>query len=237
MGNSYFQLKQFRIEQGDCAMKVTTDACIQGAWTTANPTPQRILDIGAGTGLLSLMMAQKYPEAIIDAVELDTEAATQAESNFKASAWAGNMQVFCTDISHYTTAEKYELIITNPPFFNNSLQGPELKRNLARHTGTLGYQQLFEAINLHLSTNGIASVLLPRPESASLEQIINENGWHIHRTLHIKDNDNAAVKRVVFLFGRQTPLQRHGQILVIKENNGDYTSVFKQLLGPYYLHL
>jgi tRNA1Val (adenine37-N6)-methyltransferase len=137
LGNSYFQFKQFTVHQGDCAMKVTTDACIQGAWTPVQKDEVRILDIGAGTGLLSLMLAQKAPNAIVDAVELNEQAATQAGQNFAGSPWADRLNVICSDIQGYRATHKYDLIISNPPFFNNSLKGPEASRNNARHTTAL----------------------------------------------------------------------------------------------------
>lgn len=218
-------------------MKVTTDACIQGAWTPVQKNSGRILDIGAGTGLLSLMLAQKAPNAIIDAVELDEQAAMQARQNFAHSPWADRLNVICTDIQGYTAAQKYDLIISNPPFFNHSLKGPEEARNNARHTTTLTYEDLFKSIDDNLNTGGLASVLLPRPESDLWEKLVEKNGWHIHSSLHVKDNDNAIIKRIVFLFGRHSPARRQTQLLVIKQSDGSYTEPFKQLLGPYYLKL
>ncbi len=237
LSNSYFSFKQFTVHQGDCAMKVTTDACIQGAWTPVPKEAKQILDIGAGTGLLSLMLAQKTPSAIIDAVELDEKAAMQARKNFVDSPWADHLNVICSDIQGYTAEHKYDLIISNPPFFNHSLKGPEEARNNARHTTTLTYEDLFKSIDANLNTGGLASVLLPRPESDLWEKLVEKNGWHIHNSLHVKDNDNAIVKRIVFLLGRHSPDKRQTQQLVIKQSDGSYTEPFKQLLRPYYLKL
>lgn len=216
-------------------MKVTTDACIQGAWTPLTFEAKRILDIGTGTGLLALMLAQKPSGTTIKGVELDYKAARQAEQNFRSSPWAERLSVEFTDIKEYTATVKYDLIISNPPFFNNSLQGPNAEKNRARHTETLSYEELFNAIDRNLTDNGLASVLLPCPETELWGKLVTENGWHIHQLLQIKDNDNAPIKRMVFLFGRMSPNIRQSQLLVIKKTDGAYTDIFKQLLGPYYL--
>lgn len=237
LSNSYFNFKQFTVHQGDCAMKVTTDACIQGAWTPVDKEVKRVLDIGAGTGLLSLMLAQKAPNIIVDAVELDEQAATQAGQNFAGSPWPDRLNVICGDIQAYMVTHNYDLIISNPPFFNNSLKGPEASRNKARHTTTLSYDGLLNAIDKNLNPGGLASVLLPRPESDLWEQLLEKDGWHIHSSLQVKDNDNATIKRIVFLFGRHSPDRRSTQLLVIKQSDGSYTDAFKQLLSPYYLKL
>lgn len=235
MSNSYFRFKQFNINQQDCAMKVTTDACIQGAWTPTN-NAKKILDIGAGTGLLSLMMAQRAANAQITAAELDITAAKQAGENVSATPWNDRVQVIQTDIRIFESNDKYDLIISNPPFFNNSLLSDKDARNKARHTASLSYDDLFNAINLNMSETGIASVLLPRPESDIWEDMIGRHGWHIHRTLLIKHTEGAAIKRVVLIAGRR-PAQRIDEVLTIKLADGDYTPDFKQLLAPFYLLL
>ena len=237
LSNSYFRFKQFTVNQGECAMKVTTDACIQGAWTTVATDTKRILDIGTGTGLLALMLAQKATNVLIDAAELDNEAAAQARQNFSDSPWNERLNVISCDIKEYHAPYKYELIISNPPFFNNSLQGPAANRNMARHTDTLSYNDLLDAIDRNLAPKGLTSILLPRPESLLFGKLIEEKGWHIHNCLQIKDNNNAAIKRVVLLTGRVTPNVRATETLVIKQHDGSYTDRFKQLLSPYYLQL
>ncbi len=237
LSNSYFRFKQFIVNQGECAMKVTTDACIQGAWTPALDGTERILDVGTGTGLLALMLAQKATDALIDAAELDNKAAAQAMQNFSDSPWNEQLTVISCDIKEYHAPYKYDLVISNPPFFSNSLQGPAANRNMARHTDTLSYNDLLDAIDRNLAPNGLASILLPRPESLLFENLIEEKGWHIHNCLQIKDNDNAAIKRVVLLTGRIAPDVRAAETLVIKQHDGSYTDKFKQLLSPYYLQL
>src|SRR4051812_8170670 len=117
MSNSYFQFKRFRIDQGSCAMKVTTDACIQGAWCPISPDVKAVLDIGAGTGLLSLMLAQRNDDICIDAIEYDKDAAIQAAGNVLASGWRDRISILYADVRDHRFARRYDLIISNPPFF------------------------------------------------------------------------------------------------------------------------
>lgn len=133
MSNSYFQFKQFRVEQDRCAMKVTTDACIQGAWTPVLPSVKNVLDVGTGTGILALMLAQKNSEITVDAIEVDKDAAGQARANVAGSPWRERINILEGDVRNYPFDKRYDLIITNPPFFSNSLLGDDVNKNLARH--------------------------------------------------------------------------------------------------------
>ena len=237
ISNSYFDFKQFRISQADCAMKVTTDACILGAWTPLSPEIKRVLDIGSGTGLLALMIAQKNKDVIIDAIEIDKDAAQQARANVAASPWADRINVLECDINEYHTGHKYDLIICNPPFFNNSLLSHKQAKNMARHTISLSYENLFDAIKNNLAENGTASILLPLPESTIWEDLVAKKGWHVINTLSVKHRDNAAIKRKVTMINNNNTEIRHSQTLVIQKSDGSYTDVFAKLLAPYYLNL
>src|ERR1700761_5782803 len=186
VSNSYFQFKQFRIAQDRCAMKVSTDACIQGAWTPVDNEVKEILDIGAGTGLLALMLAQRAPGDHIDAIELDVDAAQQAAENVAASPWAASVQVIQGDVTQYLFNKKYELIICNPPFFNNSLLSDSDSKNMARHTGALNYEQLFSAIENNMAAKSVASVMLPVPEHELWEALLNKHGWSVQKKLLVQ---------------------------------------------------
>lgn len=237
LSNTYFRFKQFNIEQAGCAMKVTTDACIQGAWTPVAENVKRILDIGTGTGLLALMLAQRSKEATIDAIELDTAAALQAQQNVRDAPWADRINIIETDANGYQSPNKYDLIVTNPPFFNNSLQGNNATRNNARHTNTLSYNQLLHIIDTNLDKNGKASVLLPCPETDLWIALLHEHNWHVLQCLQIKHTDSAAIKRMVLMIGRNPADVTTTETLVIKGADGAYTQHFSQLLSPYYLAL
>ncbi|MCW3122217.1 MAG: methyltransferase [Flavipsychrobacter sp.] len=237
MSNSYFRFKQFNIDQEHCAMKVTTDACIQGAWTPLLPHVHRALDIGAGTGLLSLMLAQRNADITIDAIELDNEAATQASNNVAASSWENRINIIAGDVCTHPFSCRYDMIISNPPFFNNSLLSDKQNKNLARHTLSLTYTDLLNAISANLSDDGYASVLLPYAEYKIWQSLLLKGGWVEFNRLEICHSPNAAVKRVICVFGKKELEVIQQETLVIKDTEGKYMPQFTALLSPYYLDL
>lgn len=236
MSNTWFRFKQFNIDQEHCAMKVTTDACIQGAWTPLSTYDTQVLDIGTGTGLLSLMLAQRNHDLTIDAVEYDTAAAQQAAANVAASPWADRITVIHADIREYRPVKQYDLIICNPPFFSSSLLGDTHSRNMARHDVSLSANELLEAVSALLADTGYFSLLLPFTEYQLWKPIAATHGLHEQQCLHIKHHPTAPVKRVVSILGKMpvngTPATH---MLVIKEGNDTYTPQFRELLQAFYL--
>ena len=218
-------------------MKVTTDACIQGAWTAILPGVNRVLDIGAGTGLLSLMLAQRAPNAIIDAIEYDSDAAAQASANAALSPWKKRINVIEGDICSYQFPAKYDLIIVNPPFFNNSLLSDDADKNRARHTISLTYYNLLKALEENLATDGYASVMLPYPEYLGWKVLLDASGWFEFDKLLVSHRADAPVKRVVSLFSRKEVPHVIENKLVIQDDKGQYTPAFTDLLAPFYLDL
>jgi tRNA1Val (adenine37-N6)-methyltransferase len=236
MVNSYFEFRQFCVAQGNCGMKVSTDACIQGAWTPLPDKPCRILDIGTGTGLLSLMVAQRAPGAVVDAVEIDAAAAQQAKENIAASPFADRIAVYHTDARNWQPQSRYDVLICNPPFFNNSLTGPAAARNLARHGLMLQQADLIRIFERVLKPDGYASVLWPAAEGELFTKLAAQEGWTPRTQLSIKDTDDARIKRIIRIYARNVPAAQSA-VLTIKESTGQYTSVFKDLLASFYLHL
>lgn len=218
-------------------MKVTTDACIQGAWTPVLPSVKRVLDIGTGTGLLSLMLAQRNPDIIIDAIELDSEAARQASENIALSAWKNRVQVLEGDVINFTFTNKYDLIISNPPFFNDSLQSDKANKNMARHTAALGNNDLLKVITDNLNEGGYASILLPYKEYQIWKELLQESGWNEFDQLAISHRPEAAVKRVVSLFSKKEIAAIRENTLIIQDTGCKYSHSFTDLLSPYYLDL
>jgi len=214
-------------------MKVSTDACIQGAWTPVRDDVRHVLDIGTGTGLLSLMLAQRNANVQIDAIEIDSAAAEQAAENVLSSPWRDRIKVISADAREYSSVKKYDLIICNPPFFNNSLTGDNIGRNIARHTLSLSYDDLLNIMNNLLADSGYISVLLPVDEFVIFEQMANEKGLHTFHQLNVKHATDAKVKRIVGLFGKTRKDACLQETLVIKEGI-NYTSRFIDLLHPYY---
>ncbi|GAA4470277.1 methyltransferase [Nemorincola caseinilytica] len=238
MSNTWFRFKQFGVEQEHCAMKVTTDACIQGAWTPLPPHTARVLDIGTGTGLLTLMLAQRNNGLTIDAVEYDEAAAQQARANAAASVWGERIRVIHADIRAYTADGPYDVIICNPPFFSASLLGDAHSRNMARHDVSLTRHELLRTVAALLADDGYFSLLLPYTEYQLWKPLAATCGLYEQQCLHIAHRPGAPVKRVVSILGKHHIPEPKEQLLVIKDVSHDgYTTQFRELLGDFYLSL
>lgn len=229
-------MKQMRIEQGDCAMKVSTDACIQGAWTPLGKDCSRILDIGTGTGLLALMMAQRQPKAIIDALEIEPAAFQQAQANVNKSIFSEQISVHKVDAKQWQNDVLYDMIICNPPFFTNSLKGDNSQRNLARHNDELSFEDLLKVITTLLRPDGIASVLLPTSELPKWQNALSRTTLKTVKHIYIKAFAHSAANRVIVLLSAQEGQFSTEELIVYKAPK-EYTEAFIDLMRPFYLHL
>lgn len=232
---SVFQFKQFSIKQEKSAMKVGTDSVLLGAWTPCQNT-QTILDIGAGTGLLSLMMAQRS-KAKIDAVEVDTDAFEECIFNTQQSKWAERISCYNIDFKEFAKnqTQKYDLIISNPPFFTETIFSSERKRNLARFTQGLSFEDLlFWGSNL-LNSNGLFSVIIPFQNESNFIKIASENQLFPKNITRIRGNHHSPLKRSLLLFSKEkNNITENELIIEISRNN--YTSDYQNLTKDFYLH-
>ncbi|UXX79660.1 methyltransferase [Reichenbachiella carrageenanivorans] len=236
MANSYFQFKQFIIHQELCAMKVSTEACLLGAWVAA-AKPSRILDIGTGTGLLALMLAQRI-DGQIDAVELDEQAAQQAAQNVAASPWVNRVSVIHQDIFDYAknNNNRYDLIVSNPPFFTNSLKAETENKNLAKHDSLdFSKASLAEALKILLSADGCAYILYPELESQQFKQAAEQIGLFCQPALIIRNQPSAAIFRVISLVSPQSQSLEPEELLI--REGRKHSDKFNELLASYYLKL
>lgn len=167
MSNSYFRFKQFTVRHDLCAMKVGTDGVILGAWAGLEGT-RSILDAGCGSGLISLMLAQRFSMARITAVDIDDGAVIQSDVNFKNSPWAGRLHVLKADIRNWRPEQNFDLIVCNPPYFVDSLKAPDLRRNTARHTDTMPHEALLSLAEYCLEPDGELAIILPQGEMEKL---------------------------------------------------------------------
>lgn len=235
MPNSYFQFKQFRIDQDKCGMKVTTDACFFGACFTPNDEG-RILDIGTGTGLLSLMTAQKT-NASIDAIEVNEDAFLQAQANFSSSPWANQLSVFHTALKEFQPANSYNQIICNPPFFVKSFQGQSKNKNQALHANTLSMEDLAHHASRLMNDEGELWVMYPEAEMQQFIRIAEESGLIPHSRVILRNTKEGPVFREIVEFCKmQRNLKLHTDVY-IKEPEGSYSQAFIKALRDYYLHL
>jgi len=218
-------------------MKVCTDACILGALVakeTESFSPEKILDIGCGTGLLSLMIAQKSG-GIIHAVEINEDAAVQAKENVAASPWANRIRIIHADILDIKSADKYGLIISNPPFFEDDLKSEDKNKNDAKHDTTLKLESLLASIKMHITADGIAAVLLPFHRTEWFEERAAADFLFVQKKVLIRQTPQHDYFRSVIFLSAVPRDETKIESLVIHDNNRQYTEAFKMLLKDYYL--
>jgi tRNA1Val (adenine37-N6)-methyltransferase len=237
MGNDYFRFKEFTIHQSQSAMRVTTDACILGAWVARDyPTSGRVLDIGSGTGLLMLMMAQQM-NGSFTGVELDPAAYHESRSNVDQSPWSARIKVMHEDIKTFGTELPYDLIVSNPPFYNNDLQRPNAAQNLAMHGAELTLEDLVIAINRLLTADGKVIILLPPHRAELICSLMSQAGMFEIKVLAVRHSRNHRVLRKISVFSRKKEDVHELETLDIRESDGAYTDAFTELMKPYYLFL
>ena len=225
-----FQFKQFSVKQAQSAMKIGTDSVLLGAWTPLEQ-PQSILDIGAGTGLLALMLAQRSDAMTIDAMEIDESAYIECTENFEASPWGDRLFCYHASFEEFFTEmdEPYDLIISNPPFYPTDYKTPEKARNTARFSDALPPKQLLEGVNRLLAVEGKFSVILPYTESEGFITLAATFGLFPQQITHTRGNAQSELKRSMMLFARvphpPTPLIS----LLLKKNEGYIPKHIKHL--------
>jgi tRNA1Val (adenine37-N6)-methyltransferase len=235
MSNHYFRFKQFTIQQERCSMKVCTDSCILGAWTaTRLKGSESVLDIGAGTGLLTLMLAQKN-QARFDAIELDQNAFEQATENIKQTPWSNAIQLIKGDVRRHAFTHPYDFIITNPPFFESDLRSPSPEKNKARHDDALTFEELISVIQPLLKPGGAFSILLPFHRTNYFEKLASAKGFFLEEKLLVRQSPAHEPFRSVLFFSNTKSPSVYMQELTIRDENGQETADLLRLLKDYYL--
>lgn len=236
MANSQFAFKQFTISQDLCAMKVGTDAVLLGAWANTEGA-NKILDIGTGTGVIALMLAQKS-NAIIDAIDIDKNACNQAQENSDNSKW--NERIFIHYSSLQDFAEEnndpYDLIISNPPYFIDSSKSSEAKRTTARHADILPYEQLLNGVLKLLSTKGRFYIILPLKEGEIFRDMAESEKLFLCKLTRVRTReDKATEKRLLMCFSRERKTFSEDSLTIEMNERHQYTEEYKQLTKDYYL--
>lgn len=236
MANSFFQFKEFIIHQDRCAMKVSTDSCLFGAWVASiQNNPKNVLDIGGGTGLLTLMLAQKS-NALFDCVEIENESFQQLKENVNGSKWKNQCAIFNEDIRYFKPEKKYDLIISNPPFYENQLNSTSNKINLARHHSGLLLADLFDIVERLLTEDGNFFLLLPEFRRSECIEKAGSLNFFPEFIVDVKQTNKHAIFRNMFCFTKVCKPPRKNEI-IIKENEGNYSEAFVSLLKDYYFSL
>lgn len=253
MGNSYFRFKKFTVNQDRCAMKVGTDGVVLGVTATfcdgssgsAEAPKLNLVDVGAGTGLVSLMVRQRHPSATITAVEIEPDAASQAQENFDASPW--KIESVCSSWQNFASravaeGRKYDGIFCNPPYFTASLKTPSEKRTQARHNDSLPFSELIQGVAAVLADNGLFYVILPAQDKDEFEKLASEAGLALAAITYVHPVIGSEPKRVVMCY-KKTPakclegsaIENH--LIIETLTRGVYTEQFRTLIQPFYLKL
>lgn len=236
---SKFSFKQFSIEQDRCAMKIGTDGVLLGAWTPIQNNPFSILDIGSGTGIIALMLAQRSQAEQIDAVEIDEEAYEQSVDNFEKSPWSERLFCYHAGLDELVEEpeDEYDLIVSNPPFYNEDYKTESIQRDIARFQDAMPFEDLIEAAALLLSENGVFSVIIPFKEETVFLAIAKEYQLYPIMITRVKGSPTTEVKRSLLAFGRQKNPETIIDELIIETARHIYTPEYITLTKAFYLKM
>lgn len=229
-----FQFKQFTVRQERAAMKVGTDGVLIGAWAPIPDGCRRILDIGAGTGLIALMAAQRCAGAVITGVEADAASAEQARENVVSSPWSDRIEIVGGRIQDYVPAERFDLIISNPPYYDGSLVCPDAERTMARHTLSLSFGELMASARRLTAPDGRFAVIVPAESVAAL---VAAGDMHLVRRCDVRTKSTKAPKRTMLEFSPSFHGAPAFGELVMFDDKGAATAEYKSLTGDFYLDL
>ncbi len=244
MSKSKFHFKQFSVEQDKCAMKIGTDGVLLGAWASIAQNPFSILDIGAGTGVLSLMLAQRSTSEIVDALEIDSDAYEQCVDNFEQSPWGDRL--FCYHASLEEFAEEiddqYDLIVCNPPFYSEDCKAENEQRAMARFQDAMPFSHLLESVSKLLAESGIFSVVIPKKEETDFIILASKFNLFPNRILHVKGSPSSETKRSLLDFSfkkteNRKNLNTETEQLIIETSRHQYTEDYIKLTQDFYLKM
>ena len=236
---SIFQFKKFSVNQDRCAMKVGTDGVLLGAWCPIDNNPFSVLDIGAGTGILSLMLAQRSNVTQIDAIEIDEDAYEQCVENFESSPWGDRLFCFHAGLDEFIDEpeDQYDIIISNPPFYSEDYKTGSEQRNLARFQEAMPFEDLIESADLLLSENGIFSVIIPFTEEEKFINLCAEVELYPIKVTRVKGTPTTEIKRSLLAFKRYELSVLTADELIIETARHQYTDDYIALTKDFYLKM
>lgn len=236
---STFNFKQFSVQQDKCAMKIGTDSVLLGAWCPIDNNPFSVLDIGAGTGVLSLMLAQRSHAEQIDALEIDEDAYEQCVENFEASPWSDRLFCFHAGLDEFIEEpeDEYDIIISNPPFYSEDYKTDNSQRDLARFQDAMPFEELVEAADLLLSENGIFAVIIPFKEEERFIDLCAEVELFPVKVTRVKGSHTTPIIRSLLAFKRYELSVLTADELVIEINRHEYTDDYINLTKDFYLKM
>ena len=235
MSNPVFHFRQFSIRQDKCAMKVGTDSVLLGAWADVSSPCCNVLDVGTGTGVIAMMIAQRSSQAMIDAIDIDYDACVQASENVEKSPFRDRIRVIWQSFFDFSTEKKYDLIVSNPPFFKNALLSPDKKRNTARHSNSLPLKQMIEHSIPKLSENGRIALILPSLLSEELDFIIATHGLFERRRTDVITIEGAQAKRFLIEMTVYNPQKKSSDVMILETKDHQRTGSYKALTNDFYI--
>ncbi len=231
-----FYFKQFSIAQEHCAMKVGTDGVLLGAWAKTPEKVQNILDVGTGSGVIALMLAQRFPSAKVTGIDIEKGAYEQAEENFQNSAFASQLIARNTAIQDFNSTDKFDLIVSNPPFFTQGILPENTQRQLARHTAEFSFEVFFEKVATLLTKEGILAIVIPKTDAETLVKIAANYGLFCQEYCTVFPNSSKPAKRALLTIGLQKPIEiKHTELTIETNIRHEYTEEYQQLLKDFYL--
>ena len=236
---SLFQFKQFAVKQDQCAMKIGTDGVLLGAWTPIDNNPKSVLDIGTGTGIIALMLAQRSDAEQIDALEIDENAYEQAVDNFENAPWGDKMFCYHAGLDEFVEEpeDEYDLIVSNPPFHSEDYRSENEQRDLARFQEAMPFEDLIDAAALLLSENGIFSVIIPYKEEERFIDMCAEVELFPIKVTRVKGSHKTQIVRSLLAFKRYELAVLVADELVIEINRHEYTDDYIELTKAFYLKM
>jgi len=231
---SIFRFKQFEVDQSNCAMKINTDGVLLASLVDTSDA-KRVLDVGTGTGVIALMLAQRLIDSQIEAVEIDALAAEMASRNFSNSIFQSRLVLHAKLFQQLQTGEHYDLIVSNPPFYTDSLHNPDARRKLARHTDLDFFRELLYFASLHLTSGGNLVLILPTQLAETLTALAIDHGLYCTAEIQIRSFDKDPVIRKIVTFGRMQTTAIDQREFVIYKSKGIYSESYKDALAPYFL--
>ncbi len=234
-----FEFKQFSVQQDRCAMKIGTDGVLLGAWTPIDLDPESILDIGAGTGIIALMLAQRTNAHQIDAIEIDADAYEQATDNFENSPWNDRLYCFHAGLDEFIDEpeDEYDIIVSNPPFYSEDFKTGSDTRDLARFQDAMPFEDLIEAASIFLSDEGVFSTIIPYKEETAFIELAHQYELYPYKITRVKGTPTSEIKRSLLAFTRYHQSVESIDELIIETERHQYTDAYIALTKDFYLKM
>lgn len=231
---SVFKFKEFEVNQEGCAMKINTDGVLLGSLVEAG-YPVRILDVGSGTGVIAMMLAQRFPDALVDAIDIDEVAFLRSEENFMKSRFADRMTAYCGDFETLESSNRYDLIVSNPPFYINTLHNPDQRKRLARHTDLDFFKRLIRFSKERLVEGGSLQLILPTDLSEDIKAYTDSEELSLTRVINVQSFSETETIRKVLTFSKAKNGSQQCRNFVIYHQKGIYSQDYRSVLKPFFL--